>query len=98
KPFVPSPRSTARGRPMIASLALPEGRYFLTIAAHSAINEEIYDWQDEAHALDVEVIRDVTRVGQLGLSTEWSTERLAASACAPVAASLQEVSQSSSRL
>jgi lipopolysaccharide transport system ATP-binding protein len=66
----------------IESLVLTEGKYFITVGAHSAFTQEIYDWHEAAYPIEVFVAEDMTRIGRIGLSTSWRSEKLSRAAAA----------------
>jgi lipopolysaccharide transport system ATP-binding protein len=75
RPFDLVAGESATCRVTIRSLALPEGRYSLTVVAHSAITGEVYDERPRAQSIQIEARHDTTRIGTIGLLTEWSLER-----------------------
>src|SRR5262249_46482813 len=74
RPIQLGPCESAVFKAVIESLALPEGRYYVTVAAHSAVTQEIYDWHEAAYPIEISVAEDMTRVGRLGLSTRWTVQ------------------------
>ena len=56
----------------VASMALWEGDYVISVAAHSPAGDDIYDWHDSACRLRVLAIDAYSRRGQVGLRTSWS--------------------------
>jgi lipopolysaccharide transport system ATP-binding protein len=75
RPFGMQPGDRATIRVRIASLAVAEGIYALSVAAHSPVTNEMYDWHEAAYEVAVETQYDATRIGPIGLSTSWTLER-----------------------
>jgi hypothetical protein len=75
RPFGLQKGETATVRIHISSLAVPEGIYALSVAAHSPVTNEMYDWHEAAYELAVETQYDATRMGPISLGTTWTLER-----------------------
>jgi lipopolysaccharide transport system ATP-binding protein len=75
RPFALAEGETATIRVHVSSLAVPEGVYALSVAAHSPVTNEMYDWHEAAYEIAVETQYDTTRVGPIGLGTTWALER-----------------------
>jgi lipopolysaccharide transport system ATP-binding protein len=74
RPIQLGPGESAVFKVLIESFALPEGRYYISVAVHSAFTQEMYDWHKAAYPIDISIAEDITRVGRLGLSTLWSVQ------------------------
>jgi hypothetical protein len=72
RPFVLQPGESATCRITIESVVVPEGRYSITVAAHSAFTQDIYDWHEAAYPFEVALARDTTRIGLMGFATTWT--------------------------
>jgi lipopolysaccharide transport system ATP-binding protein len=80
RPIELKPDESAVFNVLIESLALPEGRYYISTAVHSAFTQEIYDWHEAAYPIDISVAEDMTRIGRIGFSTRWSVQHHASGA------------------
>jgi len=67
--------SFVKGRGIVVfttpSLALPAGRYSLTVYVHNLGRGIIYDWHEQAYPFEVVENKPMERVGQLYLVSSW---------------------------
>ena len=82
-PLVMNTGDTLLCRLAIESLALHEGRYYLTVEAQSPTTNSVYDAHEAAYAFEIEAPQEYNRVGVLGLKTRWTLEKPVPSSLAP---------------